>query len=178
MRERFWKCGPENPKSQNSAALLLQILALANLMTALIAMPIQLQIAYKHLRFIVRSELTVLLLVVPAILLVTPIYGAPGAAMSVAILQAGVGVYLFAFALPHSLPGARGRWLVGDTLVPLAAATLVAVALQLAGRWAGIPLWLTAIIAPPFIAGSAILTVPWLRTQAITLLRRVRLLPR
>lgn len=107
-------------------APLLSLLALGNLLNGLMWIPYQTQLAYGWTGLTIRINTVAVLLVVPAILWVTPRYGSQGAAWVWVILNAGyllVGVH---FMYRRILTGEKWRWYREDVLQPVLAAAAVA----------------------------------------------------
>jgi O-antigen/teichoic acid export membrane protein len=117
-----------DPKLTGSVAPFVPVLALAALLNGLMNMPYQLQLAYGWTRLMFQSSVVAVVILVPAILILVPRYGAISAAWSGVVLN---GAYLvFNVFLMHRrlLPKERLKWFAQDVLGPLATAALVACA--------------------------------------------------
>ncbi|OFE11754.1 polysaccharide biosynthesis protein [Pseudohongiella acticola] len=107
-------------------SILLSILALGNLLNGLMWMPYQTQLAHGWTDLATRINLVSVIFIVPAILWVTPLYGAEGAAWIWVCLNAGyllIGIHLM---YRRILTEEKWRWYRFDILQPLLAATGVA----------------------------------------------------
>ena len=104
------------------------VLALAALLNGLMNMPYQLQLAYGWTRLMLQSSVVALVILVPAILILVPRYGAISAAWSGVVLNGGYLIFNVFFMHRRILPREHFGWLINDVLSPLAAATLVACA--------------------------------------------------
>lgn len=117
--------------AQRSAGLV-GLLALGNLLNGLMWIPYQTQLAYGWTGLTVRINVVSVLAVVPAILLVTPRYGAVGAACVWVCLNAGYVLIGIHFMYRRILGTEKWYWYRQDTLQPL----LSALAVALLGHWA------------------------------------------
>lgn len=112
-------------------APLLSLLVVGNLMNGLMWLPYQAQLAHGWTGLAVRINLVAVLIVVPALLWVTPIFGAIGAAWVWIGLNLGyllVGVH---FMYRRILRQEKWRWYLHDIVAPLAAGLLVASGVKL-----------------------------------------------
>ena len=109
-------------------AMLVSLLAVGNLLNGMMAMPYQVQIAYGWTGFAVRVNIVAVLVIVPAILWVTPRYGAEGAAWVWVSLNAGYVLISIHFMHKKILSAEKWRWYVNDIIYPLLLATLMALA--------------------------------------------------
>jgi O-antigen/teichoic acid export membrane protein len=109
-----------------SAALLVSLLVLGNLLNILMLIPYQTQLAHGWTGLTIRINIVAVLIVVPAIFWVAPRYGAEGAAWVWVSLNAGyllIGVH---FMYRRVLTQEKWRWYWQDVLQPLGAAAAVA----------------------------------------------------
>lgn len=115
-----------SPSLAQKAAPLLVFLAVGTLLNSLMWIPYQLQLAYGWTSLTVKINGIAVSLFVPAILLAVPAYGAIGAALIWAGMNAGV--LIFGIPLMHRrlLPAEKWRWYGQDVGVPLAATAAVA----------------------------------------------------
>jgi O-antigen/teichoic acid export membrane protein len=113
-----------------NASLVLSLLVAGMLLHGLVQAPYYLQIAHGWWRLILTTNLLLLFAVVPLNILSARAYGGPGAALVWVFLNV---CYLLTLPLAHRrfLKGEQGRWLVEDTILPLAGALCVGVA----ARW-------------------------------------------
>ncbi len=107
-------------------APLLALLTLGTLLNGLMTIPYMLQLAYGWSSFAAWMNLVAVSVLVPAILWVTPRYGAIGAAWIWVILNAGYVFIAIHFMHRRLLPEEKWRWYFRDIALPvLAAATVV-----------------------------------------------------
>lgn len=115
-----------------AVAPIMAFLVLGTLFNSLMMIPYHLQLAHGWLSLSIRINIVAVLIVVPAILLAVPRYGATGAAaiwagLNTAYLLVGIGLMHL-----RLLPEEKWRWYLRDNLVPLGAAAAVAVLLRAA----------------------------------------------
>ena len=120
---RLWT---RDPALSHHVAPLMTILVLSTLFNSVLCIPYQLQLAHGWTSLTVKVNIIAVIIMVPAILWVVPIYGAVGAAWMLATTNAGC--LLLEIPLMHRrlLPGDQWRWYGRDVIAPLAAATTVA----------------------------------------------------
>lgn len=153
----------------NEVAPILALLAAGTLLNGLMHIPYMLQLAHGWAGFAVRVNLVAVAVLVPAILWVTPRYGAIGAAWVWVLLNAGYVLIGIHFMYRRLLPDEKWTWYWSDTARPMAAATLAAWGLsgiqpEGIGRFAELA-WLLA--AGVCVVGAAIVVTPKLRTSII-----------
>lgn len=153
----------------NEVAPLLALLAAGTLLNGLMHIPYMLQLAHGWSGFAARVNLVAVAALVPAILWVTPRYGAIGAAWVWVLLNAGYVLIGIHFMYRRLLPGEKWTWYWSDTARPILAATLATWVLSVAqpeeiGKLAEV-VWLLA--AGLVVVGAAIAVTPKLRTSAI-----------
>lgn len=110
---------------------LVQLLTLGNLLNGLMWIPYQTQLAYGWTGLTLRINTISVLLIIPAILWVTPKYGPEGAALIWVILNAGYVFIGINFMYRRILSLERWRWYLQDILIPIASAFAIAVSLKL-----------------------------------------------
>lgn len=108
------------------SATLLSLLALGNLLNGLMWIPYHTQLAHGWTSLAVRINIVSLGIIVPAILWVTPRFGAEGAAWVSVSLNAGYVLIGIHFMYRKILTREKWRWYVQDVLQPLLIAALVA----------------------------------------------------
>jgi O-antigen/teichoic acid export membrane protein len=108
------------------SATLLSILALGNLLNGLMWIPYQTQLAHGWTGLAIRTNIVSVTLIVPAILWVTPRYGAEGAAWVWVILNSGYVIISIHFMFHRILQVEKWRWYGRDVFQPLLIAGLVA----------------------------------------------------
>lgn len=105
-------------------------LVFGTLLNSLMMLPYHLQLAHGWVSLTIRINLVAVLIVIPALLLAVPRFGAVGAAAIWAALNAGY--LLIGVGLMHRrlLSDEKWRWYLADNLAPLAAAAAVAILLR------------------------------------------------
>ena len=124
--DRVLRLWTGNPALAHTVAPLMAVLALGTLFNGLMGIPYQMQLAHGWTSLTIKVNIVAVSLLVPAILLVVPAYGAIGAARIWVILNAGY--LMFAIPLMHRrlLRAEKWRWYCQDVALPLAAATATA----------------------------------------------------
>ncbi len=115
----------QDSELSQSSATLLSLLALGNLLNGLMYIPYQTQLAHGWTSLATRINIVSLIIVVPAILWVTPRYGAEGAAWVWVSLNAGYVLIGIHFMYQKILPHEKWYWYRQDVLQPLLAAAAV-----------------------------------------------------
>lgn len=111
------------------AAPLVALLTLGTLLNGLMNIPYNLQLAYGWSGFAVRVNMVAVAILVPAILWVTPRYGAVGAAWAWVILNTGYVLITIHFMHRRLLTREKWNWYVTDLGMPfIAALTVVLIA--------------------------------------------------
>jgi O-antigen/teichoic acid export membrane protein len=128
-RELLWAWTGDREAAEQGG-LVLTLLVSGMLLYGLIQAPYYLQVAHGWWRVILRTNVLLLLAVVPLNVLLARAYGAPGAALVWVLLNVG---YLLTLppARRRFLKEGRGRWLFEDVLPPLAGALCAGAA----ARW-------------------------------------------
>ena len=106
-------------------APLLRLLALGNLLHGLMGIPYYTQLAYGWTSLSIRINLVAIALVIPALLWITPRFGAEGAALVWVSLTAGYVVLGAHFMYRKILEDEKWAWYWRDVIKPLAAALAV-----------------------------------------------------
>ncbi len=165
--ERVLRLWTGDPDLAHKVAPLLATLVLGTLLNTLMIVPNYLQIASGWTSLIIKVNVVAVCLLVPAILLIVPVYGALGAARIWVLLN--VGYLLFEIPLMHRrlLPESKWRWYRDDVALPLLSAATAAFLL----RWV-VPVGLTKPVefcvlsgASACVLGAAALTAPQVRDQ-------------
>lgn len=107
---------------------LVRVLAFGTLLNGLMGIPYQLQLAHGWTALTIKSNVVAVLLVVPAIFIVVPRFGAVGAAWIWAMLNAAYLSITVYFMHQRLLKTEKWRWYWQDLLVPLVAASIAALA--------------------------------------------------
>ena len=120
-----------DPVLAQAAGPLLSILALGNLLNALMWIPYQAQLAHGWTSLTVSTNIVAVLFVIPAILIVTPRYGAAGAAWVWVGLNVGYILFSVQFMHRKILQEEKWRWYFQDVLIPLIPAAIALLGLSL-----------------------------------------------
>lgn len=124
--ETFLRLWTQNPELAERSAPLLSLLVLGNLLNGLMWIPYQTQLAHGWTSLAVRINLVAVLMIVPAILWVTPLYGAEGAAWVWVSLNAGYMLFGIHFMFRRLLTLEKWRWYRSDLCAPLMGGLLAA----------------------------------------------------
>ena len=106
-------------------------LALGSFLNCLVWMPYQLQLAHGWTSFAVTVNTIAVVLLVPAIFLVTPSYGAVGAAWVWALLNTGYVTIAMHYMYKKLMPEEKWRWYWHDVIKQLMPAIIVMVIIKL-----------------------------------------------
>jgi O-antigen/teichoic acid export membrane protein len=171
-REVLW-AWTGDPAAAEHGRLVLTLLASGMLLHGLMHAPYYLQIAYGWWRIILRTNVLLLLGVLPLNILFAKTFGGPGAALAQVILNVS---YLLTLPLADHrfLKDERARWLFEDILPPLGGALCVGAA----ARWlippglsrGGVLAYLCA--AGALAAAAAVALAPRVRVAVLILFRR------
>lgn len=129
--ETFLRIWTQNAVLAARTAPLLSLLMLGNLLNGLMWVPYQTQLAHGWTSLTVKVNVVAVALIVPSILLVTPRYGAIGAAWAWVSLNLGYVLIASQFMYRRILRSEKWRWYFQDLLLPLAASLSVALLLKL-----------------------------------------------
>jgi O-antigen/teichoic acid export membrane protein len=124
----FWT---ENVALSEEVAPLLALMAAGTLLNGLMHIPYMLQLAHGWSGFAARVNLVAVAALVPAIIWVTPRYGAIGAAWVWVLLNTGYLVFGMHFMFRRLLSDEKWTWYWRDTTRPILAAVVVTGALSL-----------------------------------------------
>jgi O-antigen/teichoic acid export membrane protein len=105
---------------------LMKIVLLGTLLNVLMWIPYQLQLAHGWTSLVIKINLAAVVILVPGILIVVPIYGSIGAAWSWVALNTGYVLFGIFFMHRKLLVSEKIRWYVQDVLLPLAVAFIAA----------------------------------------------------
>jgi O-antigen/teichoic acid export membrane protein len=151
--ETFLRLWTQNAHLASRTAPVLSLLILGNLLNGLMWVPYQAQLAYGWTSLGVRVNLVSVAVIVPAILLVTPRYGAIGAAWVWVSLNMGYVLFAAQFMYRRILKREKWRWFILDLLAPLGSGLSVALLLKLS--W---PASNTLISQLLLLGGASLLT--------------------
>ena len=124
--ETFLRLWTQDTVLAERTAPLLSLLILGNLLNSLMWMPYQTQLAHGWTSLTVRINIIAVAVIVPAILWVTPRYGAEGAAWVWVALNAGYVLIGVQFMYRHILRAEKWAWYWNDVVKPLVAGLIVA----------------------------------------------------
>jgi O-antigen/teichoic acid export membrane protein len=128
--ETFLRVWTQNADLAARTAPLLSILMLGNLLNGLMWIPYQTQLAHGWTSLTVKVNIVAVAVIVPAIMLVTPRYGAIGAAWAWVGLNLGYVLLAAQLMYQRILKRQKWRWYLQDLLMPLGAGTIVALPLR------------------------------------------------
>ncbi len=111
----------------SQTASIMSLLVAGNLLNGLMWMPYQAQLAHGWTSLSIRINMIAVILIVPAILLVAPHYGALGAAWIWVGLNAGYVIIGVHFMYQKILINEKWQWYLYDSALPIMTAALVAV---------------------------------------------------
>jgi len=111
--------------ARNSATLV-RLLALGNLLNGIMTLPYQAQLAYGWTGYAIRVNTVSVILVIPSIVFLVPIYGGVGAATVWVGLNAGYVLFGAYYMYSKILQSEKKAWYFADTLSPLLSGSLAA----------------------------------------------------
>nr|NJM01497.1 oligosaccharide flippase family protein [Desulfobacula sp.] len=114
----------------NRTALLLRLMVLGSFLNGLMWIPYQTQLAYGWTGLGIRINVVAILIIVPAILWVTPRYGAEGAAFAWVCLNLGYVMIGVQFMYRRILCAEKWIWYQQDIFQPIVPAIVIAVLLR------------------------------------------------
>ncbi len=115
----------QNHALSQSVAPLLSLLAVGTMLNGLMHIPFMLQLAHGRPDFAIWVNLIAVFFLVPAILLITPQYGAIGAAWVWIALNVGYVLIGIQFMYRQLLPGEKWRWYIEDVVIPVVVAASI-----------------------------------------------------
>ena len=124
--DRVLRLWTGNPALAQKVAPLMAVLALGTFLNGLMWIPYQMMLAHGWTSLTIKVAIVAVSLVVPAILLVVPAYGAIGAARIWVTLNAGSLMFTIPLMHRRLLRAEKWRWYRQDVALPLAAATATA----------------------------------------------------
>lgn len=152
--ETFLHLWTQDAELARRTATLVRLLALGNLLNGLMWIPYQTQLAHGWTGYAVRINIVSVLIIVPAILWVTPRYGAEGAAWVWVCLNAGYVLVGIHFMYRRILTEEKWRWYCCDLALPLIGAAVAALLVR-----AAIPIGTGAIYEISVLAIATIATL-------------------
>jgi len=124
--ETFLRLWTQDPELSQRNATLVSLLMLGNLLNVFMWMPFSIQLAYGWTSLAIRINIIAITIIVPAILWVTPRFGAEGAAWVWISLNTGYVLIGIHFMHHKILTKEKWLWYGQDKLQPLFAAATVA----------------------------------------------------
>ena len=128
--ETFLRLWTQDHHLAGSVAPLLSLLMLGNLLNGLMYVPYQTQLVHGWTGLALRITGVAVLIIIPAILWVTPRYGAEGAAWVRIGLNAGYVLIGVHFMYRRILTSEKLRWYWEDVVAPLGVATIAALTVK------------------------------------------------
>jgi O-antigen/teichoic acid export membrane protein len=125
--EVFLRLWTQNDDLAANTAKLLSLLMLGNLMNAMVQMPYQAQLAYGLTGLGVKINTVAVLIIVPAIIWVTPRYGAEGAAWVWVCLNSSYFIFAMQLVYRQILSEEKLRWYFFDVFLPVGSAALTVI---------------------------------------------------
>ncbi len=110
-----------NPGLTNNITMLVMVLSIGTLLNGLVWIPYQMQLACGWTSLAVKATIVTIIVIIPAILLVVPKYGAIGAAWTWVGLTACHGAIIIYFMHRRLLQSEKWHWLLQDVMIPLVA---------------------------------------------------------
>jgi O-antigen/teichoic acid export membrane protein len=148
-------------------------LALGTLLNALLWIPHQMQLAHGITRIAVRTNLVAVMVVVPALLWITPLFGALGAAWVWVALNTGYLLFNAHLMYRRVLQSQRSAWYFQDVGLPMLALSVVAAICERIFRAPSTATWtfvtlatvLSALLAASSLAAPAVRA--WLKSAPV-----------
>ena len=128
--ETFLRLWTQNPELAQRSSSILSLLMLGNLLNGLMWIPYQTQLALGWTSLAVRINIVAVVVIVPAIIWVTPLYGAVGAAWIWIGLNACYLLIGIHFMYRHILSTEKWRWYFQDIFMPIIAGISVVIFLE------------------------------------------------
>jgi O-antigen/teichoic acid export membrane protein len=129
--ETFLRLWTQDPELAQQNKTLLSLLILGNLLNGLMCIPYLTQLAHGWTSLAIRINIIAIAIIFPAILLVTPRFGAEGAAWFWVSLNAGYVLIGIHFMYQRILCNEKWSWYIKDVLIPLFPGIVVASVLSL-----------------------------------------------
>ena len=153
-------------------APIMSILALGTCLNCLTWVPYQIQLAYGWTSLTIIMSTVAVVILVPAILILVPIYGPIAAAWIWVTLNAGFFLIGAQFMFQRILKKEKWKWYIDDVTVPLVTTfTVTFIVSHISPTHFSKWLWLTIVIAWVMAIGTAALATPLGRTKILNYLR-------
>lgn len=156
-----------DPATVEQVQMLVAILAVGSMLNGMMTLPYFLQLAAGWTGLTIRVNVVAILLVVPALVVFVPRYGAIAAALTWLALNTGYAVVVVPLMHRRLLQGEQRRWYATDVLPPLLAATVVGLSWRLGGprEASGLGGWMWLGVAGVSILGCAAWAAADVRTE-------------
>jgi O-antigen/teichoic acid export membrane protein len=158
-----------NQELTHRVAPIMAVLTLGTFLNCLMWVPYQMQLAYGWTSLMITINCVAVVVLVPAIFVVVPVYGPMGAAWIWLILNGTYCLIGVHFMYRKVLRTEKWGWYLRDVAIPLAAASTVALTASyiFSGNyerlWGVVSIILSAVIS----LGAAALAAPLVRRQAL-----------
>jgi O-antigen/teichoic acid export membrane protein len=113
------------PDLAANTAPILSVLVLGAFLNGLMQIPMQFQLVHGWTRLAIHTNIVAVTIIVPAIFLVVPYYGAVGAAWVWVILNAGYVLISMQFMHQRLIPNEKIRWYFNDVILPTAGSSVI-----------------------------------------------------
>ncbi len=151
---------------------IMALLTVGTLLNTLMVIPYQLQLACGWPGLAARTNMVAVAVLIPALLILVPRYGAIAAAGVWIALNLGWMVYVMAATHRRLLPGEARRWFVEDIGAPIAGALAMGFAIAVVLPWGAYGRWGdAAMLVPALLAmfGAAALGSQFARARLVRL---------
>jgi O-antigen/teichoic acid export membrane protein len=169
--ETFLRLWTQDPELAQRTKTLLSLLMLGNLLNGLMWIPYQTQLAHGWTELGIRINIIAIAIIIPAILWVTPRFGAEGAAWVWVSLNAGYVLIGVHFMYQRILVTEKWRWYIKDALIPLLTGLAVASVLSL--LWSAQKNTLNDIVLLTLAASSTFVVMLYSTSTTRQLLKKI-----
>jgi O-antigen/teichoic acid export membrane protein len=169
--ETFLRLWTQDSELAQRTKTLLSLLMLGNLLNGLMWIPYQTQLAHGWTSLSIRINIIATAIIVPAILWVTPRFGAEGAAWAWVCLNTGYVLISIHFMYQRILRTEKWRWYVQDVFIPLLAGITVASALSV--LWSAEKNTLNDIVLLTLAASSTFVVMLYSTSTTRQLLKQI-----
>ena len=169
--ETFLRLWTQDPELAQRTKTLLSLLMLGNLLNGLMWIPYQTQLAHGWTELGIRINIIAIAIIIPAILWVTPRFGAEGAAWVWVSLNAGYVLIGVHFMYQRILVTEKWRWYIKDALIPLLTGLAVASVLSL--LWSAQKNTLNDIVLLTLAASSTFVVMLYSTSTTRQLLKQI-----
>jgi O-antigen/teichoic acid export membrane protein len=156
-----------DPILTDHVCVVMRVLALGTLLNGLMWIPYNLQLAHGWTALTVTINTIAVLILVPALICIAPIYGGVGAAWVWVTLNAGYLVFTIYFLHKRLLPKEKWHWYSQDVAIPLGAAVAAAALCHWAmpQRLGRVADFIFLLASSAVVLASAALAAPMVRRQ-------------